>query len=54
MRLAHGEIAALVAMGPSAWHTDPEDLRKRISALTEPVPVTAAFEVRLFDVRPES
>lgn len=54
MRLAHGEIAALVAMGPSAWHTDPEDLRKRISGLPEPVPVTAAFEVRLFDVRPES
>jgi 23S rRNA (guanine745-N1)-methyltransferase len=54
MRLAHGEITALVAMGPSARHTDPEDLRKRISALPEPVLVTAAFEVRLFDVRPES
>jgi 23S rRNA (guanine745-N1)-methyltransferase len=54
MRLTHGEIAALVGMGPSARHTDPGDLRKRVSALPEPVLVTAAFEVRLFDVRPES
>jgi 23S rRNA (guanine745-N1)-methyltransferase len=54
LRLTHTEIASLVAMGPSAWHTDPEDLRKRIEALAEPVPVTAAFEVRLFDARPKS
>jgi 23S rRNA (guanine745-N1)-methyltransferase len=54
LRLTHTEIASLVAMGPSAWHTDPQDLRKRIEALAEPVPVTAAFEVRVFDARPES
>jgi 23S rRNA (guanine745-N1)-methyltransferase len=54
MRLAHKEIAALVAMGPSAWHTDPEVLRARIAALPEPVPVTAAFEMRVFDARPKS
>ena len=54
MRLTHKEIAALVAMGPSAWHTGEEVLRARIAALPEPVPVTAAFEMRLFDARPES
>jgi 23S rRNA (guanine745-N1)-methyltransferase len=54
MRLAHKEIAALVAMGPSAWHTDPEVLRARIAALPEPVPVTAAVEMRVFDARPKS
>lgn len=54
LRLTHAEVASLVAMGPSAWHTDPEVLRTRISALAEPVTVTAAFEVRVFDVRPES
>jgi 23S rRNA (guanine745-N1)-methyltransferase len=54
MRLTHKEVAALVAMGPSAWHTDREALRARISALADPVPVTAAFEVRVFDACPES
>ena len=47
-------VASLVAMGPSAWHTDPEALRGRIAALAEPVRVTAAFEVRVFDSRDES
>lgn len=54
LRLTHSEVASLVAMGPSAWHTDPEVLRAWISALAEPVPVTAFFDVRVFDVRPES
>jgi 23S rRNA (guanine745-N1)-methyltransferase len=54
LRLTHAEAASLVAMGPSAWHTDPETQRARISALAEPVSVTAAFEVRVFDVCPES
>jgi 23S rRNA (guanine745-N1)-methyltransferase len=54
LRLTHAEAGALVAMGPSAWHTDSETLRARISALPEPVAVTAAFEVRVFDVGPES
>ncbi len=48
------EVAALVAMGPSARHTDAAALRSAIGALGEPVPVTAAFDVRIFDARPES
>jgi 23S rRNA (guanine745-N1)-methyltransferase len=52
--LTHAEVAALVAMGPSAWHADPETLRARIGELAEPVPVTAAFEVRVFDARTKS
>lgn len=54
MRLTHDETAALVAMGPSAWHTEPRTLRKRIVALGEPVGATAAFEIRVFDARPET
>jgi 23S rRNA (guanine745-N1)-methyltransferase len=54
MRLTHDEVAAVVGMGPSAWHTDPEALRAKVAALAEPVPVTGAFEVRVFDARPES
>jgi 23S rRNA (guanine745-N1)-methyltransferase len=54
LSLTHADVASLVAMGPSARHTPPEILRARIAALAEPVKVTAAFEVRAFDVRPES
>ncbi len=54
LRLTHAETGALVAMGPSARHTDPETLAARIAALPEPVEVTAAFVVRAFDVCPES
>jgi 23S rRNA (guanine745-N1)-methyltransferase len=50
LRLTRAEVAALVGMGPSAWHEDP---RARVSSLAEPVGVTAAFEVRAFDVCPE-
>jgi len=54
LSLSHEEVVSLVAMGPSARHVDPETLRTRISALAEPVAVTAAFEVRVFDVLSES
>jgi 23S rRNA (guanine745-N1)-methyltransferase len=54
LRLSHAEVAALVAMGPSARHTEPEVLREKIEGLAAPVPVTAAFEVRVFDAHPKS
>jgi 23S rRNA (guanine745-N1)-methyltransferase len=54
LRLTHAEVAALAAMGPSAWHTEPGALRARIGRLAEPVPVTAAFEVRVFDAHTKS
>ncbi|GAB3978704.1 methyltransferase domain-containing protein [Actinoallomurus acanthiterrae] len=54
LSLTHADAVSLVTMGPSARHTEPEILRARIAALAEPVKVTAAFEVRAFDVRQES
>lgn len=54
LRLSHAEVAALASMGPSARHTEPGALRARIEELAEPVPVTAAFEVRVFDARTKS
>jgi 23S rRNA (guanine745-N1)-methyltransferase len=45
LRLSHKEVTALVAMGPSAWHTGPEALAERIAALPEPVRVTARIRV---------
>ncbi|WP_433533377.1 putative RNA methyltransferase [Micromonospora sp. CA-263727] len=48
--LSATEVATLVGMGPSAWHTDPAGLAARITALGEPVRVTVA--VRLGVYRP--
>ncbi|MGW5668739.1 putative RNA methyltransferase [Micromonospora sp. NPDC003776] len=50
LALTRTEVATLVGMGPSAWHTDPARLAERIAALPEPVPVTLA--VRLGGYRP--
>lgn len=50
LALTRAEVATLVGMGPSAWHTDPDALTARMAALPEPVPVTVA--VRLDAHRP--
>lgn len=50
LALTRTEVATLVGMGPSAWHTDPARLAERIAALPEPVAVTLA--VRLGVHRP--
>ncbi|MFI6264544.1 putative RNA methyltransferase [Micromonospora sp. NPDC051006] len=50
LTLTRPEVATLVGMGPSAWHTDPAGLASRIAALAEPVRVTVA--VRLAVWRP--
>ncbi|SCF37268.1 23S rRNA m(1)G-748 methyltransferase [Micromonospora viridifaciens] len=45
LALRRTEVATLVGMGPSAWHTDPARLAERITALPEPVPVTLAVRI---------
>ncbi|MCX5069181.1 23S rRNA methyltransferase [Micromonospora lupini] len=50
LALTRPEVATLVGMGPSAWHTDPTALAARLAALPEPVQVTVA--VRLDVLRP--
>lgn len=45
MALDHTAIAGVVAMGPSAWHTDPAALRTRIGSLPNPTDVTASVTV---------
>ncbi|MBM0235782.1 23S rRNA methyltransferase, partial [Micromonospora sp. STR1_7] len=50
LALTRTEVATLVGMGPSAWHTDPGALAARVAALPEPVRVTVA--VRLDAHRP--
>ncbi|MGC4745688.1 putative RNA methyltransferase [Micromonospora sp. DT201] len=45
LALTRPEVATLVGMGPSAWHTDPGALTARLAALPEPVRVTVAVRV---------
>ena len=50
LRLPVRDAVALVAMGPSAWHTNPTRIAAALSALPEPV--TATLSVRLSVWRP--
>jgi len=45
LALSHREVATLVGMGPSAWHTAPEVLASRVARLPEPVRVSARIRV---------
>lgn len=51
LALGHDDIATVVGMGPSAWHTDPAELRTRIAALPDPLPVTAEVTLSLYAAR---
>ncbi|MGH8866788.1 MAG: putative RNA methyltransferase [Actinomycetes bacterium] len=48
LSLPREDVVALAAMGPSAWHVDPDTLRDRVSRLDAPVRVTLAAEVAVF------
>jgi 23S rRNA (guanine745-N1)-methyltransferase len=48
LRLHHGELTDLVAMGPSARHIDADTLAGRVAALPTPVTVTVDVEVRAY------
>jgi 23S rRNA (guanine745-N1)-methyltransferase len=48
LELARPEVAALVGMGPSAWHADPVRLAAAIAELPEPVRVTASVRLARF------
>lgn len=50
VRLTHDDVEALVAMGPSSWHTTPETVAARVAHLPDPLPVT--LSVTLATYRP--
>lgn len=54
LNLSHADAAALAAMGPAASHVPPEELRRRVAALPEPVTVTAAFRAGIYHPPPIS
>lgn len=50
LHLSHSEVAALVGMGPSAWHVDAGNLETRIGGLPDCVEVTASVQVGTYRV----
>ncbi|WP_433338994.1 methyltransferase domain-containing protein [Spirillospora sp. CA-294931] len=46
--LDHAEAATLVGMGPSAHHIPPDELRRRIEPLAEPLTVPLSFVLSTF------
>jgi 23S rRNA (guanine745-N1)-methyltransferase len=51
LRLTPTEATTLIGMGPSARHTDPTATRTRLATLPEPIAVTAAFTITLYQPR---
>ena len=51
MSLTADDLEALVAMGPSGFHADPEELRGRIAALPERVEAGASVVLSLWRPR---
>jgi len=51
LRLTRAGAATLAGMGPSAWHTGPDETAARLAGLAEPVSVTAAFRISLYRPR---
>lgn len=52
MSLDRVDARALVRMGPSAWHTGPAELARRLDELAEPVAVTSAVTIAVYRPRP--
>jgi 23S rRNA (guanine745-N1)-methyltransferase len=52
LSLDHADLAALVAMGPSARHITPQALAVRIRALPDPATATADLQIRVYRRRP--
>jgi 23S rRNA (guanine745-N1)-methyltransferase len=48
MSLTRREMEAVVAMGPSAWHTNATEVRERIRRLPEPTSVTLSVMVGVY------
>ena len=53
--LRRADVAALIGMGPSAWHIDPGELSARIAPLPASIPVTARVQLSTYSqVPPET
>jgi SAM-dependent methyltransferase len=52
MALSRHEAEAMLRMGPAGMHLGPE-FERRLGSLPQPIPVTAAIEVRTFRAQPQ-
>ena len=50
MTLDRQAVRDVVEMGPSAWHTDPDELADRLATLPDPVEVTASVTLSCWTV----
>ncbi len=48
---SRSDLADLVAMGPNAFHTDPDAIQAKLAGLPEPLEVTASFRLTVFQAR---
>jgi 23S rRNA (guanine745-N1)-methyltransferase len=48
LSLTRDMAAGFVAMGPSAWHTNPADVATKLANLPEPITTTSAVTLRLY------
>ncbi|MDI2126631.1 putative RNA methyltransferase [Yinghuangia seranimata] len=51
MNLTDTDVATVVGMGPSAWHTDPAELARRIAELPRPHVVSAEVTLSVYAPR---
>jgi hypothetical protein len=49
MNLGHDDVQALVDMGPSAWHTDRGEIRRRIAEFPEPFVTEASTAISVYE-----
>ncbi|MFJ5923641.1 putative RNA methyltransferase [Kitasatospora sp. NPDC092948] len=49
LRLSRTDAAAVVGMGPSAWHTDPAALAAALDGLPQPVQVTGSVRITAYE-----
>jgi 23S rRNA (guanine745-N1)-methyltransferase len=52
MQLGHADVAALVGMGPSAWHLSTAARADRVASLPEVVAVTVSVQVSVYHPTP--
>jgi 23S rRNA (guanine745-N1)-methyltransferase len=48
LALSRTDAARFVAMGPSAWHTEPTAVADRLARWAEPISVTVSVEIRTY------
>ncbi|WP_433613500.1 putative RNA methyltransferase [Dactylosporangium sp. CA-139114] len=53
LALGRADAFALVGMGPSAWHTDPDNIRAALEGMAEPIAATLDVELTVWRPRPK-